>query len=62
MAISWGEAKEYAAREGLLQVYHDCDADVYGACRPGETQGAFKEGIFLDLFSESLYPTHFQNG
>jgi len=46
MAISWGEAKECAHSEGLLQVYHDCDADVYGACRPGETQGSFIEGIF----------------
>ena len=46
MAISWGEAKEYAHFEGLLQVCHDCDADVYRACKPGETQGSFKEGIF----------------
>jgi hypothetical protein len=48
MAISWREAKECADREGLPQVYHDCDADVYGACSPGETQGSFKEGIFLE--------------
>jgi hypothetical protein len=48
MAISWREAKECAAQEGLPQVYHDCDADVFGACRPGETQGSFREGIFIE--------------
>ena len=48
MAISWSEAKECAARERLPQVYHDCDADVYGACKPGETQGSFREGIFVE--------------
>jgi hypothetical protein len=48
MAISWIEAKECAARERLPQVYHDCDADVYGACKPGETQGSFREGIFVE--------------
>ena len=48
MALSWREAKECAGREGLPQVYHDCDADVYGACRPGETQGSFKEGVFIE--------------
>jgi hypothetical protein len=48
MAISWREAKECAARERLPQVYHDCDADVYGACKPGETQGSFREGIFVE--------------
>jgi hypothetical protein len=48
MAISWKEAKECAARDGLPQVYHDCDADVYGACEPGETQGSFREGIFIE--------------
>ncbi len=46
MAASWKEAKECAAREGLLQVYHDCDDNVYGACRPGERQGCFKGGVF----------------
>ena len=30
MAISWREAKECSAREGLPQVCHDRDADVYG--------------------------------
>jgi hypothetical protein len=48
MAVSWREAKECAEREGLPQVYHDRDADVYRACSPGETQGSFKEGIFLE--------------
>ena len=48
MPISWREAKECAAREGLPQVYHDCDAEVYGACRSGETQGSFREGIFIE--------------
>ena len=48
MALSWREAKECAASEGLPQVYHDCDTDVYGACRPGETQGSFREGIFIE--------------
>jgi hypothetical protein len=47
MAISWREAKDCAAREGLPQVYHDCDTDVFGACRPGEMQGSFSEGIFI---------------
>ena len=48
MAISWREAKDCAAHEGLAHVYHDCDADVYGACRPGETQGTFKNGVFME--------------
>jgi len=48
MAMSWREAKECAAQEGLPQVYHDCDADIYGACRPGETQGSFREGVFIE--------------
>jgi hypothetical protein len=48
MALSWREAKECAAREGLPQVYHDCDDDVYGACRPGETQGSFRNGVFIE--------------
>ena len=48
MAKSLREAKECSAREGHPQVYHDCDADVYGACRPGETQGSFREGVFIE--------------
>lgn len=48
MATSWKEAKECAAREGLPQVYHDCDADVYGACRQGERQGSFRNGVFVE--------------
>lgn len=48
MALSWREARECALREGLPQVYHDCDARMYGACREGEKQGSFKEGIFLE--------------
>jgi hypothetical protein len=48
MARSWREAKECAAREGLPQVYHDCDTDVYGACRPGESAGLFRAGIFIE--------------
>jgi len=48
MALSWKEAKECAVREGLPQVFHDCDADVYGACRTGETQGTFRGGIFVE--------------
>jgi hypothetical protein len=48
MAISWKEAKECAAREGLIRVYHDCDTGMYGACREGELQGSFKGGIFLE--------------
>ena len=48
MALSWKEAKECAVREGLPQVFHDCDADVYGACRTGETQGTFREGVFTE--------------
>ena len=48
MGGSWKEAKECAVREGLPHVYHDCDADTYGACRPGEGQGAFRAGVFLE--------------
>ncbi|MDD1697122.1 MAG: hypothetical protein LUQ36_02055 [Methanoregula sp.] len=39
MAISGREPKGCAALAGLPQVYHDCDADVNGACEPGETRG-----------------------
>ncbi|MDD1693283.1 MAG: hypothetical protein LUQ71_01015 [Methanoregula sp.] len=48
MAASWREAKECATREGLPQVYHDCDDNVYGACMAGESQGSFKGGIFFE--------------
>ncbi len=48
MAKSWKEAQECAAREGLPQVFHDCDAEVYGACRPGEKQGSFSKGTFIE--------------
>jgi hypothetical protein len=48
MAESWREAKECALREGLPQVYHDCDGGVYGACRQGESQGSFKGGVFIE--------------
>jgi hypothetical protein len=48
MAESWKEAKECAVREGLPQVYHDCDNKIYGACRQGEQQGTFKGGIFIE--------------
>jgi len=46
MAISWKEAREYAVKEGLPLVFHDCDAGTYGACRNGEHQGTFKGGAF----------------
>ena len=48
MAISLREAKRCAAREGLPQVHHDCYADVYGTCEPGETHGSFREGNFIE--------------
>jgi len=48
MAKSWKEAKECAAREGLPQVFHDCDEEVYGACKPGEIQGSFRNGRFFE--------------
>lgn len=48
MAGSWNEARECAVRQGLPQVYHDCDDNVYGACRHGEQQGIFKGGIFIE--------------
>ena len=48
MAGSWKEAKECAVREGLPQVYHDCDDKVYGACKQGELQGTFKSGVFFE--------------
>jgi hypothetical protein len=48
MATSWKEAKASAMRDGLPQVYHDCDDNFYGACRDGEQQGIFKNGIFIE--------------
>jgi hypothetical protein len=48
MAKSWREAKECAEKDRLPQVYHDCDDEVYGACRAGEPQGSFKGGIFIE--------------
>lgn len=48
MAGSWKEARECAVRDGLPQVYHDCDDKVYGACRQGAPQGIFKGGIFIE--------------
>jgi hypothetical protein len=48
MAISWKEAKDYAAQEGLPQVFHDCDAKTFGACQPGVVQGTFKDGVFIE--------------
>jgi len=48
MAASWTEAKECAERKGLSHVYHDCDNETYGACREGEAQGSFKEGVFIE--------------
>jgi len=47
MAGSWKEAKELAAKEGFPLVYHDCDDGVFGACKQGEQQGAFREGVFI---------------
>jgi len=48
MAVSWKEAKECAFREGLSHVYHDCDDNVYGTCREGESQGSFMKGVFIE--------------
>jgi hypothetical protein len=48
MAGSWKEAKECSVREGLPQVYYDCDYKFYGACRHGELQGIFKSGVFIE--------------
>jgi hypothetical protein len=48
MAVSWKEAKECAEREGLPQVFHDCDDKLYGACRQGEQQGSFNRGVFIE--------------
>ena len=48
MAKSWSEAKVCAARDGLPLVYHDCDDDVYGACREGDPRGSFKGGLFIE--------------
>jgi len=48
MAASWQEARESARKQNLPQVYHDCDTDTYGACRAGEQQGSFKNGIFIE--------------
>jgi len=48
MAASWQEAREAAQKRNLPHVYHDCDTDTYGACRTGEQQGTFKNGIFIE--------------
>jgi len=48
MAASWKEVKECAVRERLLQVCHDCDDNVFLACRPGEQQGHVDGGIFIE--------------
>jgi hypothetical protein len=48
MAKSWKEAKDCAESDRLPQVYHDCDDNIYGACRQGEQQGSFKEGVFFE--------------
>jgi hypothetical protein len=48
MAESWEDAKECARKEALPQVYHDCDANTYGACNQGERQGSFKGGVFTE--------------
>jgi hypothetical protein len=48
MGATWREAKECALREGLNRVYHDCDDNVFGACREGEQQGSFKNGVFIE--------------
>lgn len=48
MTGSWKEAKAEAEKAGLPQVYHDCDADCFGACGKGEQQGSFREGVFIE--------------
>lgn len=48
MAGSWKEAKELAAKEGFPLVYHDCDEGIFGACRQGEQQGAFRGGVYFE--------------
>jgi hypothetical protein len=48
MAGSWKEARECALKEGHPLVYHDCDDEVYGACREGESQGVFRNGVFIE--------------
>jgi hypothetical protein len=48
MGTSWKEAKEHALKEGLPRVYHDCDANVFGACTEGEQQGSFRNGVFIE--------------
>jgi hypothetical protein len=48
MAASWYEALALAKEKNLPQVYHDWDADTYGACRTGEPQGNFKAGVFIE--------------
>jgi hypothetical protein len=47
MAGSWKEAKEWADRDRLPQVFHDCDDNKYGACLLGEQQGSFRGGVFI---------------
>ena len=48
MAASRIEARECAEREGLSRVYHDCDNETFWACRKGEIQGSFKDGVFIE--------------
>ncbi|MCC7565697.1 MAG: antibiotic biosynthesis monooxygenase [Methanomicrobiaceae archaeon] len=54
MAGSWSEAKEIARRTGMATVYHDLDADEYGACAPGQKQGHFAVGKFVEHRSVCL--------
>lgn len=48
MASTWHEALDAARKAGLPQVFHDCDTGTYGACREGEPQGTFKNGVLVE--------------
>jgi len=58
MAASWHEARALAQKQNLPQVYHDCDTGSYGACRTGEQQGSFKNGVFIEHRCICM-PAHF---
>lgn len=57
MADSWAAALREAKEKNLPAVYHDCDAETYGACRDGEQQGTFHAGVFTEHRCICM-PTH----
>jgi hypothetical protein len=48
MVKNWHEAKESAEKKECELVFHDWDTGEFGACRPGERQGHFDGGRFVE--------------